>query len=104
MKLIVFYLISFGYSWIVWFSGNFLSIEGNVNSTLLISLGGIGPLIGLLIFLFILKDRNYREDYFKRLFNLKRKNIKYLILVLLAPFAILILSNTIDYFFFRAAT
>ena len=75
MKIIKFYSIVFLYSWGVWGFGLFF-LKGDLEATVLVSLGGLGPVVGALFYFVFYYSKAERQDYLKRLFTIKSVPIR----------------------------
>jgi len=91
MKIIRFYLISFGFTWLIWLSGIFFTVN-IISPTLLVSIGGLGPVIGILVYL-ISAEKNERVDYYKRLFRIKGFSFCYWIFTILIPLVAIMVAT-----------
>ena len=88
-----FYLISFVYTWSIWILGIILRIE---QTTLLISLGGVGPFIASLYYFFKL-ERLEQKGLIQRF----KAKVLYVFFSLLIPSMVLIISVLINLMFTR---
>ncbi|MBN2089968.1 CPBP family intramembrane metalloprotease [candidate division KSB1 bacterium] len=95
MKVIRFYLLVFGYSWIVWLLG-ILFFNQPETSNLVVSIGGIGTIIGVISYWIFSYDKEQKQDYIKRLFRIRGVPIKNWLVAGLLPILIIIFSQLLQ--------
>ena len=95
MIIWLFYLSAYIYSWSIWILG-ITFFKTSVNPYGLASIGGLGPIVGLLVYFKLLGSKKDRQKYIKRLFKIKNIKIIIWIIVIFLPFAVVALSNFID--------
>lgn len=76
MIIWLFYLSAYIYSWSIWILG-ITVFKTAINPYVLASIGGLGPIVGLLVYFKLLGSKKDRQKYIKRLFKIK--NIKIII-------------------------
>lgn len=92
MKVLKFYVLIFVYSWVIWLLGIFLFKE-SINTIGLVSIGGLGPIVGFIVYFCCLYDENERRDYLHRLWMF-RTIPKYIwFFTILLPFTLVFLSS-----------
>lgn len=91
MKVRIFYLTAFIYSWAVWAAAIFIRPE-NVPPNTLVSLGGAGTIVALIVTLIFLYNKTDRAAYTRRLISGGRIPL-WIFASLLLPFAVNIISN-----------
>lgn len=96
-----FYSIAFIYSWTIWLLGILFFNNSNLVYPL-ISIGGLGPFLATIIFIYKSKEKNFKKNYFYRLLHFDKKMSPYLIITIALPFFISILSNLIGFLFFNS--
>ncbi len=94
MLIWIFYLSTFIYSWTIWLLG-ITFFKDIINPYLLISLGGIGPLIGVIIYFLKLKDNKLRIDYLKRIIKIKNIKLSIWLITLFSPLFFVLTSKAI---------
>jgi len=93
--IILFYLISFLYSWVVW-TGGIVMTDGTPSSAhLAVSLGGIGSVLGVLFILIRGYDADERHEYLSRLTRVRGVPIYIWVSVLLLPVSLTVISNVL---------
>lgn len=100
MKVFKFYITAFLYSWIIWILG-IVFLKGSVNPTILVSIGGLGPVVALIVALVFLYNKEERHQYIKRLIRLKEVPILVWVLAIFLPFITILLSRIINTLFFN---
>ena len=100
MIIWLFYLSAYIYSWSIWILG-ITVFKTTINPYVLVSIGGLGPIIGLLVCFKISGSIKDRQKYIKRLTRIKNIKIFIWIIVIFLPIAVVALSNFIDYFIYR---
>lgn len=96
MIIVLFYLSAFIYSWSIWIIG-ITVLKDTLNPYFLVSIGGLGPVVGLLVYLKFLKCSEARKKYIKRLSKIGDIKISTWMIAILLPFVIIALSHFIDY-------
>ncbi len=94
--LLIFYLSVYLYSWLIWIIG-IVFFKAIINPYLLISIGGLGPVIGVLVYFVLQKSENVKKDYLRRLTKVSNVNVSIWLIALFLPFVVIALSNLIDY-------
>jgi membrane protease YdiL (CAAX protease family) len=92
LKIIRFYLLVFGYSWIVWLLG-ILFLNQPENANMVVSIGGIGTIIGVIGYWVFSYEKEQKQDYIKRLFRIRGVPIKYWLVAGFLPILIIIFSQ-----------
>lgn len=93
-KVLRFYLVAFGYSWGFWLLGIFFLHE--MAPELVISIGGMGTVVAVIVYWLFLYNKDQRKEYLKRLVRVKNVSVVYWILAALLPVAVMIAAETID--------
>ncbi len=93
IKIVKFYLIAFIFSWVIWCVGIFSDIK---NPYLIISIGGLGPVVALLVYYVNFYQKDKRLDYIKRLLKYKQIPIYIWLFTLFFPFIIILVSILLD--------
>ncbi len=96
VMLLIFYLSAYLYSWLIWIIG-IVFIKTTINPYILISVGGLGPVIGVLIYFILQKSEKVKKDYFRRLIKIDNIKTSIWLIALFLPFIVVALSNLIDY-------
>lgn len=96
MIIWLFYLSAYIYSWSIWILGMTV-LKNTLNPYVLVSIGGLGPVAGLLVYLKFLKYAEARKKYVNRLTKIRDIKISTWIIAILLPFVVIVLSNIIDY-------
>ncbi len=91
MKVKIFYLTAFLYSWLVWGLLILFQPKG-ASPALLVSIGGAGTLIAVLVSLLFLYNRDDRIDYFHRIIRLRGVS-PLMFAALLIPFIVHVISS-----------
>lgn len=99
MKVFKFYMTAYIYSWTIWLSGIFLG-RSSMNPYILVSLGGLGPVVGLLVYLKFFADAAVRLDYLHRLIRIKGIATSVWVFAISVPFAVVLLSNFLNQLLF----
>jgi membrane protease YdiL (CAAX protease family) len=93
----VFLGLAFGFSWLFWIAA---ALTGKDASTLpitvLIALGGIGPMASALILLFVTQDRETRRDYWQRIVQIGRIGPGWYAVILITVPALIGLAVLLD--------
>jgi len=84
--MLLFYLIAFGYSWGVWLVG--ILLGGTMDTTVLVSIGGIGPLIAAVVHFIWSYDKPQKKDYLSRIVRVRRVPAAVWLIAIAAPFVI----------------
>lgn len=95
MKVIKFYLLVFGYSWIVWLLG-ILFFNQAGSSNLIVSIGGVGTLIGVIGYWIIIYNKEERKEYLSRLLRFQNVSLKYFLLACVFPIIIVLVAQSIS--------
>ncbi len=82
--MVRFYLIAFGYSWGVWLAGNLLG--SRMDTTALVSIGGIGPLIAAIVHFIWSYNKQQKKDYLSRIVRMKGIPAAVWLVALFMPF------------------
>ncbi len=93
--IILFYLISFLYSWIVWTGGIVMTAGTPSSANLAVSLGGIGSVLGVLFILIRGYDADERREYLSRLTRIQGVPTYIWVSVLLLPVLLTAISNVL---------
>lgn len=92
----IFYLTAFIYSWSIWILGMTVG-KSMLNPYVLVSLGGLGPVAGLLVYLKFSENTQRRKNYLKRLVQIQGSSKFTWLIAISAPFVIVLLANFLDY-------
>ncbi len=92
MKVFRFYAVTFGYSWTIWILGIYL-FKGAVAPSLLVSVGGIGTIVGVITYWLFSYTKPERKSYLKRLISEKEVPHVYWILAIIIPILIIFISK-----------
>lgn len=95
MKVFRFYILAFLYSWGIWLLEIFF-LKGTFSPELIVSIGGLGPVVGLVVYLIFSYNKRERRDYLKRLFRIREVPIYCWILVAVIPILIIVCSTIVD--------
>lgn len=91
--LIAYVILAFAISWICWF---FVALTGanamtDIEAGTVVLLGGFGPSIAAIIFIWRRKDRAYQAEFWQRVFDVRRIKLLWFIpILLLYPLSVLI--------------
>jgi len=96
MIIWLFYLSAYIYSWSIWILGMTV-FKTTINPYVLVSIGGLGPIVGLFVYFKFLGCTKDRQKYIKRLTRIKNIKISTWIVAIFLPFAVIALSNFIGY-------
>lgn len=97
-RLLPFFILTFGFSWLVWSSMIFFQLSENYFLPMLF-LGAFGPAVSAITMLFTYGSREERKSFFKRLYDFRRIGIKCLFFIFLVFPAILIAGYFIYHLF-----
>lgn len=92
MKVLKFYFLIYVYSWLIWLCGIFL-FDDPLNTIVLVSIGGLGPIIGFIVYFSCLYDKDERRDYLQRLWRFRSIPKYILFFTILIPFTLVFLSS-----------
>lgn len=95
MKVFRFYAVAFVFSWAVWILGIFL-LNCTIAPTVLVSIGGLGPVVGLIIHLIFSYDKTARRDYMQRLLRFKGFSAMCWVWAVIIPVSCIAAAGAID--------
>jgi membrane protease YdiL (CAAX protease family) len=95
-KIGIFYFSAYAYSWSIWLIG-MTYFKHIIHPYVLVSVGGLGPVIGLIVYLNISTSMKEKQEYIKRLINIHNVRFSVWIVTILLPFVVVVLSNYIDH-------
>jgi len=96
MIIWIFYLSAYIYSWSIWILG-ITVFKASINPYILVSIGGLGPVVGLIVYFKLLGFKEIGQNYINRLTKIRNIELSTWIIAFLLPFAIVVLSNFIDH-------
>jgi membrane protease YdiL (CAAX protease family) len=92
-----FFALVYAWSWLFWLPAGFFGLKFDEPPVpILIALGGIGPMVVAIALTYTTQSRDGRRDYWKRLIDFKRINLRWYAVILLVVPAITGLAVLLD--------
>ena len=80
----LFFALTYGWTWLFWIPAALIGQEASTPVMLLRYLGGIGPVVAAIILAYIAQSKEGRRDYWQRVIDFRRINVKWYAVVFLA--------------------
>jgi len=81
---LAFFALAYGWTWLFWIPAALIGQEASTLVMPLRYLGGIGPVVAAIILTYIAQSKEGRRDYWQRVIDFRRINVKWYAVVFLA--------------------
>jgi uncharacterized protein len=95
MRILLFYAVAFTFSWMIWLAGILFGISESIPE-LLISVGGLGPVLAVVVTIFFLYDRETRLDLLNRLIRVRKVGFLIWSVIILLPPAVHMVATVVS--------